>query len=194
MGGLPRERTLILLKPDAILRGLVGRIIARFEERGLTIVALKMARPSRAHVEQHYPNSEEWMHGMGRKTLSAFEEYGLDVRNLMGTEDPLEIGQRIKDWNVDYLSCGVPLVAMVLEGPHAVATVHQMAGYTVPSLATPGTIRGDLAADSNTVANVERRACQNILHAADSPEEATREIRHWFSPDEICSYERPTRV
>ena len=183
------ERTVVLIKPDAVKRGLIGEITRRFEIRGLKIIALKMVYPTEEHAAQHYSGSEQWLKGMGQKTLDAFEKYGLDVKKNMGTTDPLKIGKMVQQWNVSYLSDG-PIVAMILEGMHAIPTVRKLVGHTLPILADPGTVRGDLSVDTNTAANMDKRAIRNIVHASGDESEAEHEIEHWFTPEEIVEYKR----
>jgi nucleoside-diphosphate kinase len=182
------ETTLVLIKPDGVKRGIVGRVLTRFEEVGLKIAALKLVQASREHVENHYPNTPEWIKGMGEKTLQTYEDQGKDPIQEIGTTDPTEIGNKIKNWNVDYLTSG-PLVALVVEGAHAISVVRKMCGFTLPAFAEPGTIRGDFSITSPIVANELNRAVRNLVHASSDPEEAAHEIDHWFSKDELCSYE-----
>jgi nucleoside-diphosphate kinase len=182
------ETTLVLIKPDAVKRGLVGRVITRFEEVGLKIVALKLMQVSREHAENHYPNTPEWIRGMGEKTLQTYRDQGKDPLKEIGTDDPTEIGNMIKGWNVDYLTSG-PLVALVVEGAHAISVVRKMCGFTLPAFADPGTIRGDFSVTSPIVANELKRAVRNLVHASSDPDEVAHEMSHWFSEDELCSYE-----
>jgi nucleoside-diphosphate kinase len=182
------EKTLVLIKPDGVKRGIVGRVLTRFEEVGLKIAALKLVQASREHVENHYPNTPEWIGGMGEKTLQTYQDQGKDPIQEIGTADPMEIGNMIKGWNVDYLTSG-PLVALVVEGAHAISVVRKMCGFTLPAFAEPGTIRGDFSITSPIVANELNRAVRNLVHASSDPEEAAHEIDHWFSEDELCSYE-----
>lgn len=184
-----QERTVVIIKPDAVVRGLVGEIISRFEKRGLKVIALKMVWPTVEHVEKHYSGSEEWLRGMGQKTIDAFKEYGINVKEKMGTDDSLEIGKMVQKWNVSYLSMA-PVVAMILKGMHAISTVRKLVGHTLPILAQPGTIRGDYSIDTNTAANIDQRAIRNIVHASGDPAEAAHEIEHWFAPEEILDYKR----
>ncbi len=181
------ERTLVLLKPDAIKRGLVGRILTRFEEVGLKIVALKMVKISRDFAENHYPNTPEWIKGMGEKTLNSYREHGKDPIAELGTDDPMKIGEMIKGWNVDYLTSG-PIVALVLEGVHAISVVRKLCGFTLPANADPGTIRGDFSITSPIVANELKRAVRNLIHAAGDPEEAAQETAYWFPEGDFCDY------
>lgn len=183
-----QERTLVLVKPDGVKRGIVGRVLIRFEEAGLKIVALKMVQVSREYAENHYPNTPEWIRGMGEKTLQSYREQGKDPVKEMGTDDPMEIGNMIKGWNVDYLTSG-PLVALVLEGPHAISVVRKMCGFTLPAFADPGTIRGDFSITSPLVANELKRAVRNLVHASSDQEEADYEIGYWFREEELCSYD-----
>lgn len=188
-----RERTFVLIKPDAVRRGLTAKILARFEEAGLQIVALKMLHASRERIESHYPNTPEWIEGMGHKTLKSYEDYGMDAIQELGTSEPREIGEMVKQWNIDYLVSG-PVVACVLEGIHAIDVVRKLCGNTMPLYAEPGTIRGDFSTSSAIVANSLRRAIKNLIHASSNSEEAHHEIERWFLPDEICSYQRVDEV
>lgn len=183
------ERTVVLVKPDGVMRGLIGEVLSRFEKRGLKIVGMKMIQPSREHAAGHYSGSGEWIKGMGLKTIEAFDTYKLDVKKEMGTEDPMEIGRLVQEWNVSYLSMG-PVVAMVLQGMHAITTVRKIVGHTLPIMAAPGTIRGDFSIDTNTAANFDKRAIRNVVHASGDSSEAEHEIGHWFNNDELVSYDR----
>ena len=186
----PREeRTVVLVKPDGVKRGLIGEIVKRFEQRGLKIIALKMVTPSKEHARDHYSGSKEWLEGMGKKTLDSFKEHNFNAKKMMGTDDPYKIGKMIQGWNVTYLSSG-PVIAMIIEGMHAISTVRKLVGNTLPILADPGTIRGDFSVDTNTAANLEKRTIRNIVHASGDESESTHEIEHWFSPEEIHDYKR----
>lgn len=184
-----KERSVVLVKSDGVKRGLIGEIIKRFEQRGLKIIALKMVYPTKEHAEKHYSGSREWLEGMGKKTLDNFREHKLDVKEMMGIDDPYEIGKMFQKWNVSYLSSG-PVVAMIIQGVHAITTVRKITGNTLPILAELGTIRGDFSIDSNTVSNFDGRSLKNIVHASGDEKEAAHEIDHWFAPEEICGYRR----
>ena len=183
------ERTLILIKPDGIQRALSGTILARFEQVGLKIVGLKMARAQRGVLERHYPADEGWVRTVGGKTREAFESYGLDVRTMMGTDDPAEIGRQVRGWLIDFMQT-TPVIAAVLEGVHAVSVARKIVGKTLPVFAEPGTIRGDFSADAPTVANAGRRPVRNLIHASGTVEEAEHEIALWFAPGELHAYRR----
>jgi len=182
------ERTLVLVKPDGVMRGIVGKVLTRFEEAGLKIVGLKLTQATREHAQTHYPNTAEWIRGMGEKTLKTYRDQGKDPLQEIGTDDPMQIGSMIKDWNVDYLTSG-PIVALVVEGAHAISVVRKMCGFTLPAFAEPGTIRGDFSITSPIVANELKRAVRNLVHASSDAEEASYEISHWFSQDELCLYD-----
>lgn len=100
-----------------------------------------------------------------------------------------KIGLMIQEWLIDYITSG-PVLAYVLEGPHAVELVRKMCGHTLPLNADPGTIRGDLALDSSYLANTGTRAIKNLIHASGNLEEADYEIPLWFSQEDIFTYER----
>jgi nucleoside-diphosphate kinase len=140
------ERTLVLIKPDGVQRLLVGRIVGRFEERGLKIVGLKLVRVDGSLAERHYA---------------------------------VHAGKPFFEGLLAFITSG-PLVAMVLEGPQAIAVVRSMVGATRPAEAAPGTIRGDLALET----------AQNLIHASDGPETAAAEVGLWFGADELLAYDR----
>lgn len=183
------ERTFVLIKPDAVKRGLIGVICQRFEQAGLKIVTCKMMFPTRKLLDGHFPKSEDWVRGMGEKTLKTYREYQIDPIEILGTADALVIGQKIKEWNYRYLTLG-PVMAMVLEGIHAVDTVRKLIGHTLPYKAAPGTVRGDFSINAPDLANVVGSACKNLVHASGTSEEAEQEIANWFSPAELVDWQR----
>jgi len=187
---LRKERTVVLVKPDGVQRGLVGDILARFEKAGLKIVALKMIWIDKEMAGKHYPDGRtELLEGMGKKTLATYEKYGKDANEELGTMDPLEIGKMVNQWNMDFLTAG-PVVAILLEGLHAIDNVRMIAGNTLPVFADPGTIRGDYSIDSPALANANKRAVHNMMHASGNAEEAKYEEELWFHRDEIYDYKR----
>src|SRR3989344_8526519 len=124
-----KEKTLILAKPDAMARGLVGEIIKRFEQRGYKLIAMKMVKANESHVREHYRATDEQLGGMGNKTLENYAKFGKNVIDDFGTEDPIKIGEVINTWNVDFLTSG-PIVAIVFQGLHAVEQGRKMVGHT----------------------------------------------------------------
>jgi len=183
------ERTFVMVKPDGVERGLVGEIINRFERRGLKTIALKMVRPSLEHVDAHYPKDEAWIERLGGKGFTVFKEYGLDPKEHMGTNDQKEAGRMVREWLIEYMT-SAPVVAMILEGIHAVDMARKIVGPTLPSKAEIGTIRGDFSIDSPAAANLAGRAIKNLVHASENTEEAKHEISHWFAQEEIFDYDR----
>jgi nucleoside-diphosphate kinase len=125
----------------------------------------------------------------GEKTLATYTKYGKDAKKDFGTDDPMELGKLVQKWLFDYVQSG-PVVAMILEGRHAVDNVVNMAGPTMPVAAPAGTIRGDFSTDSAAYANEERRGVMNLVHISASIEEANFEKMLWFTPEEILSYKR----
>src|SRR5438309_1863547 len=105
------ERTLVLIKPDAVTRGLVGEIISRFEKAGLKMLAAKMVTPSEDLANKHYPTERrEFIEGMGNKSLETYREAGMDPKSELGTEDAHEIGLKIQGWMVGFITSG-PVMA-----------------------------------------------------------------------------------
>ena len=189
MKHIKQQRTLALVKPDGVKRGLTGEVISRIERRGLKLVALKMVSVDIEHLQKHFPSDDTWLGRLGDKGLKTFAEYDLNPKELMGTDDRMEIGKKVKESLFTYMTSG-PIVAMVIEGLHAIDMVRKLAGHTLPVFADMGTIRGDYSVDSPAIANVEGRAIQNIMHASETPEEAANEIELWFDKNEINSYKR----
>ncbi len=185
-----KEQTYVMIKPDGVKKGLIGEIIRRFEQRDLKIVALEMFQPTKEQIDNHYPKDEAWIKRVGGKTLGTYEKYNIDPIQALGTKDDLEIGKMVRQWLVDYM-VSAPLVRMVVEGVHAVDMVRKIVGPTMPYQAEMGTIRGDYSADSPAVANTEKRAVMNLIHASETAEEAQHEIKHWFGGrDVVFSYQR----
>ena len=189
MKQIKEERTLVLVKPDGVMRGLSGEVIQRIERRGLKVIAMKMVQVDRKHLDDHFPKEDSWMERLGEKGLKTFAEYDIDPKKHMGTDDKKKIGAVVKESLFEYMTSG-PVVAMVVEGIHAIDMVRKLAGNTLPAFADMGTIRGDYSVDSPAVANVEKRAIKNIMHASETPEEAKNEIALWFAKDELHDYQR----
>lgn len=179
----------MLVKPDGVKRGLIGEAVRRFEQRGLKLIALKMIAPGREKFDDHYPKDPAWVNRLGEKTLSGFQKYGLDPIEKLGTDDATKIGPEVRKWIIDYMVSG-PVVAMVVEGIHAIDMVRKIVGPSLPNMADMGTFRGDYSVDAPTLANVDKRAIHNLIHASETPSEADHEIKHWFSAEELHDYKR----
>jgi nucleoside-diphosphate kinase len=174
------ESTLVIIKPDAYDRGLTGAILERFERLGLVLEAIRVSRDERHLVQEHYPLTDDWLTAVGNKSLDEYSRLGLNPSHYLGTSDPIEVGRQVHRWLQDYLTGG-PMVAMVLSGNRAIDVVRKLIGGTIPADAAPGTIRGDFSSDSARLANVEKRAVRNLIHASGDADEAAREIKLWFS-------------
>jgi nucleoside-diphosphate kinase len=157
------ERTLVLIKPDAFKRGLVGEIISRFEGVGLRLEETKIVNATTEIVGKHYPDDENWIRPVGKKTVDAYKKYNLNVAEDLGTDNALEVGKLVRKWLIYQLTSG-PVVALILSGNHAIEVV----------------IRGDFSIDSPDLSIKEKRALQNLVHASSSIDEAKREISLWF--------------
>jgi len=140
------ERSLVLVKPDGVQRGLVGEVIARLERRGLLLTGAKFMQVSRALAEEHYG---------------------------------IHKGKPFYDGLIAYVT-SAPVMAMVWEGPNAVAAIRQTMGATRPLEAAPGTIRHDFALEVG----------RNLTHASDSPENGAKEVALWFKPEELVCWRR----
>ena len=139
------QRTLVLLKPDCVQRRLMGKLISRFEDKGLNIVAMKMIRVSPELSQQHYAEHVE------KPFYSSLEEF----------------------------ITSAPVVAIAIDGLEAINVVREMLGATNGLKAAAGTIRGDFSSSRQ----------MNLVHASDGPEAAMREIKLYFSDDQLHSYQ-----
>ncbi|MCC7569917.1 nucleoside-diphosphate kinase [Candidatus Micrarchaeota archaeon] len=174
-----RERTLVLIKPDAVERELMGVIINRFERIGLDITRMRMIKPTVKQAERHYNKNAKWCLKVGKKTIEEFTEKGICHKTKLGTTDPEEIGKDILERLINYLTRG-KIVAMVIEGPHAIDIVRKIVGDTYPLFAAPGTIRGDYGIDTAFLSAYQRRSVENLIHASENKKDAEREIKIWF--------------
>ncbi|HTZ41990.1 MAG TPA: nucleoside-diphosphate kinase [Candidatus Omnitrophota bacterium] len=175
------EKTLVLIKPDGVKRNIIGKIISRFEDTGLKIIAMKMVHIDEEHAGKHYPLDEEWAKAVFEKTKSVYDR----ENKPMKYKTHMEWGNEIRKRNMEFLR-EAPVVAMVLEGPHAIEIVRKIVGHTEPRQALPGTIRGDFySIESYAASDAEGRSVRNLIHASDSAANAEKEIALWFRPEEI---------
>jgi nucleoside-diphosphate kinase len=177
------EKTLVIIKPDGVQRGLIGEVLGRFERAGLKIVGMKMTWPTKELVGEHYTDDDDYLESVGEKALEGARERGVEMK-----ETALEIGQRVRQTNMNYLATS-PVLAFVLEGNTAVKTVRNIVGGTDPLKADIGSIRGDLTVDDIAQADSEGRSVRNLMHASGDVEEAEREIDLWFTKEELYEYQ-----
>jgi nucleoside-diphosphate kinase len=176
------ERTLVILKPDAIARGIMGEILSRFEKVGLKVVGMKMIFATKEQLEEHYYKDDAWLLEKGPgiiKNKGYPEDY-----------DPKKAGMEIVNGLVQDMMI-LPVLAMVLEGHNAVNVVRKICGPTNVEQAMPGTIRGDYSHDTYGLANVSDRPIITVIHASGALDEAKKEIDIWFKPEEIHTYNKP---
>ena len=183
------EKTLIILKPDAVKRGLIGRTIETYENAGLKLMAGKMLKPSADVIKNHYPGTPAWIKEMGEKTLASFKQSGDDVMKTFKTKDPEKLGQFIYERLIKYWMEG-PIVVMVWAGPNAVTVARKLRGHTIPALATPGTLLAQYSFDSSPLSASLDRVVKTFIHASGSTDEAEREIEYWFKDAKFKEYER----
>jgi nucleoside-diphosphate kinase len=182
-----KEKTLVIIKHDGVARGLMGEFIKRFEKVGLKIVAMEFLQSSKDMGNGHYPKTNTWLEKVGERTLKEYIQKGIDPVKVLGTADPIKIGKLVKAWLIDYLNAG-PVLAMVWEGPNAVAICRKIVGDTIPAKALPGSIRGDFGLDSAEFANAQERPIYNLIHASGELAEAQEEIALWFRNAEVFDY------
>ena len=153
------QRSLVLLKPDALDRGIVGEIITRFERVGANIVGMKLLVSEKDTAMKHYTDD------LARRR-----------------------GDKVRELMVSMLTSG-PIVAIALEGIEIVEVVRKMIGATEPKTAAPGTIRGDYAHVSFKYADEKGIGVFNLIHASGSPEEAEVEVSVWFKSEELVQHD-----
>lgn len=155
------ERTLLVFKPDAIQRGIMGEILMRFEHVGLKIVGMKMIQPDREHYRKHYEDIGQMLSRRGEHALNNA---------------------------VNFMSQG-PVIAAVLEGVEAIEIARKLTGATEPKAATIGTIRGDYSHMSYDHSDVAEKSIGNLIHTSSSRSDAEQEIKLWFNENELYDYQ-----
>jgi len=169
-----------MIKPDGVQRWLIGEILQHFEKKVLKIVAMKMISATEAQVRVHYPMLDPvWVERLGNKSLSGFDGLWVDPKEFLGTKDPTQIGKKIAESLVKYMTSG-PSIIMIIEGILAREMVRKIVGNTLPNKADMWTIRADYSVDTPLIANVEARSIHNLIHASETAEEAENEINLWF--------------
>ena len=180
---IKKEKTFIIIKPDAVQRTLIGEIIQRFERSGLKLVALKTLVPTISLVEKHYTIDHEWIQKVGQKSIDGY----IAKKIIPPSTDPIDLGKKVLRRMTTYMTSG-PVIAMVWQGAHAVGIIRKIIGSTEPLISDVGTIRGDFVLDSYQMAEIDDRAVRNLVHASGSVTEANKEIDIWFNKNEILSY------
>lgn len=155
---MEKERTLVLIKPDGVVRNLIGKIITRFEDAGLKIIGMKMVWIDENFAKKHYREDIAQRHG-----------------------------ERVRNDLIKYIKEG-PVIAMVLEGVEGIKITRKIVGSTYPSESLPGTIRGDFAHISKDYANTNEIMVRNLIHASGNEEDAKIEIPLWFDKKDLHSY------
>ncbi len=152
------QRTLVLIKPDGVERGLTGEIIHRYERKGLKIIGMKMLWINKDMALKHY------------------------------TEDiSRRRGEHIRNYLIEYVTSG-PVIALVLEGVDAIDNVRGITGDTEPKSAPPGTIRGDFSPETYEYADSKKMSIRNTIHASANEEDAEKEVKLWFTEGELHNY------
>ena len=185
---MQKQKALIIIKPDGVQRGLLGKIITRFEQVGLKIIGLKFIWATEKQIVAQYPETDAWFKKVGERTLTNYSKKGLDAKKVFGTNDAIQIGRTVKKWLITYFQES-PVLIMALESYDCIEIVRKLSGNTIPLLATGGTIRGDFSHDTIDLANEQNRPLRNIIHASDTVEDGEKEIKVWFTKEELFDYE-----
>lgn len=177
-----KERSLVIVKPDGVQRGLMGEIVQRIERTGLKLIAFKLLVPTEAQSWEHYKKEDDWFLSKGNRITEERKAHGLPIE-----KEPIDYGKGIIDTIVRYFVSG-PVLAFVVEGNQSIAIVKKLVGSTEPTLSDVGTIRGDFTLDSYALSSLDNRAVRNLVHCSDNPVDAEREIKIWFAESELVSY------
>lgn len=182
------EKTLIIIKPDGVQRGLIGVIFETLESTGLKLMACKMVQPDEATIENHYPHTREWIVEMGNKTLGNFKKMGIDPKDNFEKTDAFSVGEEVRKRLLKYWLEG-PIVVTAWQGPSAVVVARKIRGHTFPVDAEPGTLHATYGFDSPLLATTKDRVVKTFIHTSGSIEEADREIDYWFKNFDFRDYE-----
>lgn len=182
MTHLKKERSFVILKPDAVQRSLIGESIKRFERAGLKLVAMKFGFADEDILWKHYNKDDAWFEKKGALTIKNRQDMKMPVE-----KEAIEYGKDIIRALVNFMSC-CPVVFMIWEGNQAVSVIKKIVGGTEPATSDVGTIRGDMTLDSYEISNYDERAVRNLVHCSDEKSEAEREISLWFKEEEIINY------
>lgn len=155
---IKKQQTLVLIKPDGVVRNLIGKIIMRFEDSGLKIIGMKMMWVDEEFAKKHYRKDIEERHG-----------------------------KKVREGLVKYIKEG-PVIAIVLEGADAINVTRKIVGSTYPNESPSGTIRGDFSHISKIYANTNNLLVKNLIHASSDEKDAKVEIPLWFNKKELHSY------
>jgi len=177
-----KERTFVIIKPDAVQRNLIGDIISRIERTGLKIIALKMVVANEDTLWKHYNKDDAWFLEKGNIAIESRKLQALPVE-----KEAIEYGKDILRANIEFMTSG-PVIAFIIQGNQAVGIVKKIVGGTEPLTSDVGTIRGDYTIDTYSLANSSSRAVRNLIHCSDKVSEAEREISLWFNESEIIKY------
>ncbi len=170
------NKSLVILKPDAVKRNLIGQIVGRFEDKGLKVLAMEMIQADDATVRSHYQSdNRDYVLTIGHVDVSgkSSEEleqiYQKNIKIVENLQQALQSG---------------PVVKIIFQGGEdTVPLIRQIVGKTDPAKSDPGTIRGDLGEDSFEQSDKEARAVWNLVHASGNDEEAQTEIKLWFGEE-----------
>lgn len=179
---MKNEKTLVILKPDAIQRSLIGEIISRIEKTGLKMISSKFLIATRDQALAHYNKDDEWFDKIGERIIEKMQKNNIPVE-----KQAREYGKDMLEATIRFITAG-PVLAMVFQGNKAVGIVKKIVGGTEPLTSDVGTIRSDYTIDSYELANLNDRCVRNLVHCSDEIDEAEREIKVWFKDEELIKY------
>jgi nucleoside-diphosphate kinase len=160
---------LVIVKPNAVKRGLIGKFLQRFENANLKIILMKMVHEDEHFWKDFYPSGKEYLTAMGIKIKKNNEERGINTMKQFGTIDPFKIGQIVKGWLIKLMASG-PVAVFLLEGNDAARKARLICGETFPNDGLPGEIRFDYGTDTPDAANDDGRGLDNNIHCSNVKE------------------------
>lgn len=174
------ETTLILIKPDAVVAGYTDKIFDLYRKNGFRLDGVVSIAAHRELVEDHFAFTPFNARQIGQSVLDKCARQQLNPEKYFLTNRSVsDIGYLVDEWTIDYMTSN-KLYACVLKGESAISRVKQLSGSTYPAEAAPDTIRHLFGTDSFETCLRQNRAVQNMVHAADSQEEADYQIKIWF--------------
>jgi nucleoside-diphosphate kinase len=171
------EKTLVVLKPQVLLRNIENEVMDYLTVVG-EVIAREVITVTNDQLDRHFSSSREWIEMLGRKAKAICEYFGIDPADIHSTLDPYEIGKTVREWNRQVYLKG-PVVVLVMEGEDVISRVRKITGSTFPFQADPGTIRRDFCGHL-TAKDYTRSAIDNLIHAADSIDSFNNEVPVWF--------------
>lgn len=177
---MSQEQTLVIIKPDGMQAGLAPSIEGILQANKLEIVEKRIGIATRTIVERHLEYDPQYTITIGEKVLSLCNANHIDPETtFFAGLEPVQVGEVFKELIIESLTSDKTM-AMVLSGDEAITRTKKLCGSTFPADAAKDSIRGMFGTDSFIKCIAEKRAPNNIVHAAGDPTEAKHQLNLWF--------------